>query len=244
MRNFIYVLFASQKMDEKGVIMNSEKELIYVWDAYCGWCYGFSSTIRSLHENHPEWPLTILSGGLFVGDRSHSIAAFPHIPEANKRISQITGAKFGLAYQELLNEGSFVLDSESAAIGFYALRSLAPDRAMDLASAMQKAFYYDGLSLSAPQTYYKIAVDHHMDADRVMKLLSNQETVAEVHKEFDKVQRLGVNSYPTLLLRDGANFVSLGATMDIDELEKRLASTIVALPTKENQCAVDNKTGC
>lgn len=39
------------------------------------------------------------------------------------------------------------------------------------------------------------------------------------------------------------SFVSLGATMDIDELEKRLASTIVAQPAKEDRCAVDNKTG-
>lgn len=47
----------------------NEQELsfIYVWDAYCGWCYGFSNSIRTLHENHPEISLTLVSGGLFVG---------------------------------------------------------------------------------------------------------------------------------------------------------------------------------
>ena len=143
--------------------MTTDKELIYAWDAYCGWCYGFSNTIQSFHENHPELPLTVLSGGLFTGARSHSIGSFPYIIEANKRISDLTGAEFGAGYQELLNEGSFVMDSDSSAIGFNALRSLAPDRAIYLASAMQYAFYYEGRSLSDPETYRRIAVANHID---------------------------------------------------------------------------------
>lgn len=51
--------------------MSNNKELIYIWDAYCS-----------------EW-------WFFTGDRSVSIGMFPLIPEANKRISLLTGVEFG-----------------------------------------------------------------------------------------------------------------------------------------------------
>jgi putative protein-disulfide isomerase len=73
---------------------NKDLALVYVWDAYCGWRYGFSKGLRTFHENHPELPLTVLSGGLFTGERKKPIGDFPHIPEANKRINQLTGASF------------------------------------------------------------------------------------------------------------------------------------------------------
>lgn len=91
---------------------DQEKSFIYVWDAYCGWCYGFSNSIRTLHENHPEIPLTLVSGGLFVGERRLPIKNYPHISEANERISQLTGVEFGDRYEELLENGTFILDSE------------------------------------------------------------------------------------------------------------------------------------
>lgn len=222
----------------------TDRELIYVWDAYCGWCYGFSKTIRSLHENHPELPLTVLSGGLFVGDRSLSMKSYPHIPEANQRISQMTGVEFGTAYQERLKEGSFVMDSVSAAIGFNALRSLAPDDAVYLASAMQHAFYYEGMSLSELETYKKIALDNNIDPDAVTGLWNDPAAKAKVQAEFNTVHQLGVNSYPSLLLRNGNELISIGGTMSIDEIEARLARTITVDSPEAEFCSIDNKEGC
>lgn len=133
-----------------------QPNLIYVWDAYCGWCYGFTLSLRSFHEKHPELPLTVLSGGLFVGERKQPIGAFTYIPEANKRISELTGVTFGTAYEELFQDGTTVMDSEEAAVGFTALRSLAPERAVYLASAMQRSFYHSGKSLHRNDEYIKI----------------------------------------------------------------------------------------
>lgn len=202
-----------------------EKEisLVYVWDAYCGWCYGFSKSIRTLHENHPELPLTLVSGSLFVRERSLPIKEYPHIPEANKRISQLTGAEFGEAYLELLADGSFVLDSEVAAIGFSALRSFAPERAVYFASAMQHAFYYEGKSLSAVETYREIAIAHDLDPDLVIERMKEKDTINDAYADFKKVHQLNVNSYPTLLLKKGEEYFSLGGgAMTTEKLEVRL----------------------
>jgi putative protein-disulfide isomerase len=47
----------------------NDHRLIYVWDAYCGWCYGFSKSLRAFYKNHPDIPLEVISGGLFQGDQ-------------------------------------------------------------------------------------------------------------------------------------------------------------------------------
>lgn len=206
---------------------NKELTLIYVWDAYCGWCYGFSKSLQAFHENHPEIPLTVLSGGLFVGERSQPIGSYTHIPEANKRISQLTGAEFGAPYQTLLEEGNFVLDSEAAARGFSALRFLAPERAYYLAADMQRAFYYEGKSLSDPATYRDIAITNNLNPEEVLARFEDEASKKDAQEDFTKVQQLGVHSYPTLILQKGDEFIGLGGgVMTAEKLEVRLKSAI------------------
>ncbi|AIQ52902.1 DsbA family protein [Paenibacillus sp. FSL R7-0331] len=201
--------------------------LIYVWDAYCGWCYGFSKSLRTFHENNLELPVRIVSGGLFTGERSQPLTAYPYMPEANSRISQLTGAVFGTAYEQLLKEGSLVLDSEAAAIGFSALRALAPERALDLASAMQQAFYFNGKSLSDAATYLELASTYGLDEQQLIEGLTAPETVAEAHEDFEIALKLGARSYPTLLLQKGDEIFELGGgAMTADKLEARFAGLI------------------
>lgn len=204
-----------------------ELTLIYVWDAYCGWCYGFSKSLQAFHENHPELPLTVLSGGLFVGHKKLPIASFSHIPDANKRISRLTGAEFGTSYQTLMEEGTFVMDSEAAAKGFSALRFFAPERAYYLASSMQRAFYYEGKSLSDPATYRDIAIANNLDPEKVSARFEDVASTKDAHADIAKVQQLGIQSYPTLLLQKGDELIALGGgVMTAEKIEARLESVI------------------
>src|SRR6516164_6627574 len=48
--------------------------LIYCYDAYCGWCYGFSPVIRRIvGEFRGRLPVEVLSGGMIIGERPLSI---------------------------------------------------------------------------------------------------------------------------------------------------------------------------
>jgi|SRR5579875_2849994 len=206
---------------------NKDLALIYVWDAYCGWCYGFSKSLQAFYENHLEFPLTILSGGLFVGHNKLPISSFSYISEGNKRISQLTGAEFGTPYQTLLEAGTFVMDSEAAARGFSALRFFAPERAYYLASSMQRAFYYEGKSLSDPATYQEIAIANNLDPEAVLARFEDIVSTEDAHADFAKVRQFGVQSYPTLLLRKGDKLIVLSeGVMTAEKIEARLESVI------------------
>lgn len=173
--------------------------LVYVFDAYCGWCHGFASTLREVAGRHPDLPIEVISGGLFTGDRRVPIAHFGYIDGANARISELTGATFGPGYRHLIADGTFVMDSEAAARGFAALRRTAPHAPVELAEIMQAAFYLDGHSLSDPGTYRLIAESAGLDAGAVVTALRDPATLAEAHADFERAARLGVSGFPTLL---------------------------------------------
>lgn len=191
--------------------------VLYVADAYCGWCWGFSERLVEFAQaNRDKVRFGVISGGLFVGERAGALADYPHIPAANTRIAQLTGAHFGAAYQARVAAGTLVMDSSHAGAALAALRRQAPERAIHWVHALQAAFYTRGLSLSDPDTLAAIARDEGLDAQRAVAEFSDGTALAEARQDFATARQLGVSSYPTLLFVHGNRVQQLpgtGATM-------------------------------
>ncbi|MFJ9898228.1 DsbA family protein [Streptomyces sp. NPDC091280] len=198
-------------------------QLVYVFDAYCGWSHGFTPTLREVAARHPGLPVEVVSGGLFTGSRAVPIREFGYVQGANAQIAELTGAEFGAAYERLIADGSFVMDSEAAARGVAALRQVAPGRAAELAGALQHAFYVDGLSLSDPATYRKVAEAAGLDAEAVVAAFESAQGAAA--EDFHRAAALGVTGFPTLLAVDGEHVTVLArGHATADEVDLRLAS--------------------
>lgn len=136
------------------------------------------------------------------------------------------------------------MDSELASIGFHALRSVAPERTIELTAAMQHAFYDQGKSLSDPDTYRTIALANDIDPDAVLAVFHDPASRNAVRAEFAQVHSMGVHSYPTLLLRDGNQYISIGGTMSVEEIEARLARIHTPSSDTALYCAIDDPNGC
>ncbi|MFJ1806903.1 MULTISPECIES: DsbA family protein [unclassified Streptomyces] len=202
-------------------------KLIYVFDAYCGWSHGFSRTLREVTSLHPELDVEVVSGGLFTGSRRVPIREFGYVQGANAKIAELTGAEFGEAYDRLIADGSFVMDSQAAARGLAALRQAAPTRTVELAMALQHAFYVDGLSLSDPATYRKVAERTRLEADDVTSALEASETRAAAEADFARAAGLGVDAFPTLLAADEEDETVLArGRATTDEVKQRLAAFV------------------
>ncbi|MER7927168.1 MULTISPECIES: DsbA family protein [unclassified Streptomyces] len=207
-------------------------KLVYVFDAYCGWSHGFSATLRQVVSRHPQLPVDVISGGLFTGDRRMRLSASGFIQDANRRITESTGAEFGAGYQRLAAEGSFVMDSEAAARGVAALRRTSPARAVELATALQHAFYVDGLSLSDSSTYRQIAEQAGLNADTVVAAFQSPESRSAAEADFRRTAELGVTGFPTLLGLDGrSTFVLARGHATAAEVDQRLAALAAQRPS-------------
>ena len=208
--------------------------LTYAFDAYCGWCYGFSPALRDFAaQNADRVGIRVLSGGLFSGDRAKPIGDFPHIPKANQRIGQLTGARFGEAYQRVLAEGTLVMNSDDAAAGLVALRRHRPEAAVELAGAVQRAWYVDGKSLSDVEVYQGIAAEHGLDPVAVARDFTDPDVRAEARSDMLELRRLDVDHYPTLLLHTAHGTQQLGGPV----------STAAALTTALDQHLVRTGAG-
>lgn len=202
-------------------------EVIYVFDGYCGWCYALSPALKEFAAAE-EVRVIVQHGSLFSGANSAPIGRFGHIPEANARIHELTGVEFGPDYEKLLAEGTFMLDSDGAARGLAALTAVAGvERSLDMASAMQSAFYADGLSLSELSTFEVIAERMGLDAQEVRGHFLSEANAAVALREQQQLQQLGVQSYPTLLLRRPDTLIQFGSpTATAAELRAQLEQAV------------------
>jgi len=79
-------------------------KLVYVFDAYCGWSYGFAPTLAEVVRRHPGLDVEVVSGGLFTGPRRVPVREFGYVEGANAKISELTGVAFGPGYGRLIAE--------------------------------------------------------------------------------------------------------------------------------------------
>ena len=207
-------------------------DLIYIADAYCGWCYGFSPTAQELNQN-PEVNLQLMHGSLFTGEHAQPLSAFPRISAANTRITELTGAEFGPGYQTALADGSLVMDSTDAAKGFHAIQKIAgDDRALEALSKMQKAFYLDGMSLSSDATYVHIAGQMGLDANELLQALHSPAITelarAEQFAARQIGQQFGSVHYPGIYVDSEDGMAKIGSpTASVEQI---LAQAKAALP--------------
>lgn len=206
-------------------------KIVYVFDAYCGWSYGFAPTLTELRRRRPDLDVEVVSGGLFVGSRRVPVRELGYVQGGNRKISELTGVGFGSGYARLIADGSFVMDSEAAARGVAALRQVAPDRIVELAAALQHAFYVDGLSLSDPATYRWVADAAGLDPDALVGAFADSSAAAAARGDFARAAGLGVHSFPTLLAVDGDRLAVLAVGhATADQVEQRLPAALTRSP--------------
>jgi putative protein-disulfide isomerase len=199
--------------------MTDRPFVLYVADAYCGWCFGFGPRLKAFAAaNRDRVDFRVISGGLFVGERVRPIGQFAHIAEANAQIARQTGVEFGAAYTALVQQGTFTMDSAAAGAGLAALRSQDESRGVEFFERMQDAFYVEGRSLSDPETYASIAGDCGLDPKLTAHMLASGEAGELAKRDFAIARKLGVSSYPTLLVVEGwggRRLAARGAPLDV-----------------------------
>lgn len=123
--------------------------LIYCYDAYCGWCYGFSPVIKQIAEDYQSKLHTeVLSGGMVLPEEPvHISATAGYIQGAYKRVEELTGIQFGKDYLWHINnpdESDWFPSSEKPAIAMSIFKEMYPDRQVQFAADLQYGLHYEG----------------------------------------------------------------------------------------------------
>jgi putative protein-disulfide isomerase len=180
--------------------------LIYCYDAYCGWCYGFSPVIKQVAVDYRDrLDFEVLSGGMIDAENPRPISAMAgYIAEAYKTVEQMTGIEFG---QDFLwhifnpDKSDWFPASEKPAIALSVFKEYFPERQVEFASDLQFALNYEGRDLCDDEAYRHLLEKYEIDADEFYSKLRSKEYKEKAYYDFSLCKQLQVTGFPAVLIQ-------------------------------------------
>jgi putative protein-disulfide isomerase len=211
--------------------------LYYCYDAWCGWCFGFSPVIKRIAEEYKDrLSFEVLSGGMIRPETPQHFGPIArYVQTAYKRVEELSGVKFGedfLWHVFHPDETDWFPDSTMAAIALCIIKEYAPERQVEAAGDLQYALKFEGRDLTDPEAYRHLLPKFGIPEEDFYAKLSSEEYREKAQYEFALVQQLQVTGFPAVLLQvDDLKFylLSSGYT-DYDTLKGRLEA---AMKSKE-----------
>ena len=207
--------------------------IYYCYDAYCGWCYGFSQVIKQIASEYKDkLSFEVLSGGMIPAENPRPIAAMTsYIHDGYKKVQEMTNVKFGEDYLWHIHnadKSDWYPHSEKAAIALCIFKEQYPQQQVAFAADLQYALYYEGRDLTDNEAYRHLLKQYSIDADDFYSKLKSEEYKDKALYEYSLCRQLKAESFPQVLLQVSAqkfHLIAKGYT-DYDTLQKRIESVI------------------
>ena len=180
--------------------------LYYCYDAYCGWCYGFSPVIKRIWDEYKDKiAFDVLSGGMILPEQPRHFGPMAkYIQGAYKRVEELTGIRFGedfLWHVFHPDETDWYPDSTKPAIALCIFKEYYPDQAVAFAADLQYALNYEGRDLTDNEAYRHLLEKYQIPAEEFYTKLKSEEYLDKAYYEFALIKQLKVNGFPCVLLQ-------------------------------------------
>ncbi len=182
----------------------------FIYDTYCGWCYGAAPVIDALIGNDAEFEC--LHRYLFQGQNARVMAdGFgERARQFDRQISQLSGQRFSQSYfDNILDSKTEILESGLTARAAALVHDRGARVEMALARALQKARYEDGISASEPVPVVDAlrSVGFDFQPREILDRLNADETGERVRElqglAMQWQAKVGASGVPTLIRSTG-----------------------------------------
>lgn len=187
-------------------LQDNNNYLIYIGDAMCSWCYGFSPELDQVIIDNPSFELKLIMGGLrpYSKEKAIGMANFlkSHWVEINNRTNQ------PFSY-EILKDENFVYDTEPASRAIVVARTMDPSIEYDFFKAVQMAFYRDNKNTNDLENYLPIAAKFNIELNAFERFFNSQEIKTRTNGDFHLSKQFGIKGFPSLILKHNGNLTQL-----------------------------------
>lgn len=185
-----------------------DKEIIYIGDPMCSWCYGFAPVLQTLYQNYKDqanWRVVV--GGLRVGPE-HVVddQRIGFLREHWQEVSERTGQKFGYG---ILDQTGWLYDTELACRAVVVMRHLDPEKVFAFFGAIQANFYLLNHPTEPVDTYADEAEKFGVDREKFIELYEDPQIIDETMQDFTWSAQVGIRGFPSVLVRDGEQYTAL-----------------------------------
>jgi putative protein-disulfide isomerase len=216
--------------------------IYYCYDAYCGWCYGFSKVISRIAEEYKDQIVfDVLSGGMILPEEpTHFAPMARYIQTAYKRVEDLTGAKFGddfLWHVFHPDETDWYPDSTKSAIALCIFKEYYPDKAVFMASDLQYALNYEGRDLTDDEAYRHLLHKYNIPEEDFYTRLKSEEYKEKAYYEFALVKQLQVTGFPAVLVQvsDSKFYLLASGYTDYETLKGRIEKVLDEINAKKTE---------
>ncbi|MBS1626791.1 MAG: DsbA family protein [Bacteroidetes bacterium] len=210
--------------------------IFYCYDAYCGWCYGFSPVIKKIAETFKnEIDFEVLSGGMIIADKPASIETIaPVIKNHYKQVEELTGIKFGedfLWHAFNPDKSDWFLSSEKPAIALCIFKEIYPNQQVAFAADLQYALNFEGRDLTDDEAYRHLVLKYNINEEDFYKKLHSNTYKEKAYYEFQLCKQLKVTGFPCVLLQasDSKFYLLTRGYTDFETLQTRIKNVLQEL---------------
>ena len=215
--------------------------LIYCYDAYCGWCYGFSPVIKQIAETFKDAITTeVLSGGMMIEENVAPIEKIaPFIQSAYSRVEELSGIKFGEDFLWHINhpdQSDWVMNSEKPAIALCIFKEYYPEQQIAFAADLQYALNYEGRDLDDDEAYRHLLEKYGIHPEAFYTKLHSEEYKEQAFYEFTLCKQLQVTAFPAVLVQLSEtkfHLLARGYT-SYEEMEQRITAVLAEVAGEKN----------
>jgi putative protein-disulfide isomerase len=207
--------------------------IYYCYDAYCGWCYGFSNIITQLAEEYKDTIFfDVLSGGMILPEEpTHFAPLAKYIQGAYKQVEELSGVTFGKDFLWHVfhpDETDWFPDSTKSAIALCIFKEYHPDKAVYIASDLQYALNYEGRDLTDNEAYRHLLEKYFIPADSFYEKLKSEEYREKAYYEIALTKQLQVKGFPSVLMQvtDSKFYLLAQGYTDHEALKQRIEKVL------------------
>lgn len=176
--------------------------LIYVMDPMCSWCYGFAPILKKIKEEQEgKLKFKLVLGGLRPGTTEPMAE---HMKDAVKQhwedVEKVTGQPFDYGFFE---RTGFVYDTEPASRAVVTMRYLKPEKELDMAEEVQRAFYASNNDVTKTEVLTAIAVNLGAEEEAFQEQFTSDLMKEKTMQDFLIARHLQANAFPSVYLLNG-----------------------------------------
>ena len=207
--------------------------IIYCYDAWCNWCYGFSPVIQQIARDYKDkLPFEVLSGGMILPDTPKPISVMAgYFQENSQAVEAHTGIKFGADYTWHINNpdwSDWFPNSEKPAIALCIFKEYYPNQQVAFAADLQYALQYEGRDLCDDEAYRHLLEKYTIPAGEFYTLLKDPVYKEKAYHEFALCKQLQVTGFPVVMMQVSETKIIMLASgyTSYEELKKRIESAL------------------
>lgn len=178
------------------------RELIYVGDPLCSWCWGIAPQLDEVTDRRPDLPMRIVLGGLRPGPNARDVddrfaASLAHHWD---EVAERSGQPFDTT---LLARRGWRYDTEPACRAVVVMREIDEVLAWPMFKRIQRLFYADGIVPAGRAELEPVVKEFDVDQDAYWETFESDLALKQTWRDFAQVHKWGIGGFPTVLLRIG-----------------------------------------